>query len=616
MALTPFLWGRNGQKLTPEQVAREREAASVMAKGAVDFSPVGHWSQGLGRVVQGLMAGYDMRNADRAEQEGMQAADDVVAALLGPGASSFVPQPALLDAAGIPDVNVPRVPVGPHSSDPRRDVSGAFAGSAAASGQNFPMSLVQSESGGNWQALNNEGYGGRLQFGKDRLADAARAGVIPAGMTGAQFSQLPPEAQQAVEQWHFADIDRQAERMGLNSYIGQTVAGIPITQDGIRAMAHLGGIGGAAKFLQSGGQYNPADSNGTSLADYAIKHGGRGGVASIGGAGAPSATGVSPVVAALMQASSNPWVQQKYGPVIQALMGQEMQRQNAAYEQQLRQQDPMYQAQLARLTAPAPVDPWAGVQEINGQLVQMTPQGPQVIGDYRTAEAPYQTVSGETAAALGLDPKNAYNVSPDGKITQIGGGGVTVNMGGEGQRMGGIPSGYTAVEDPSNPSGFRLEAIPGGPAAAEAQQVAGEQASAVAQADQILSSIDGILNDPALEGATGWMSWRQRIPGTESYRFGTRARQLEGQAFLQAFEALKGGGAITEIEGQKATQAIGRLDTAQSAEDYRAALKDLRSVVSNAKIRASGGTVQEPLALPSEAQRQRLRFNPETGDFE
>lgn len=349
MALLPklesFIWGKDGRALTPEQVARERELAAMKSARSVDTSPVGHWSAGAARMVDALAGVLGERRAGRAEQEGMQAADDVVAALLGPGASAFSPQAAPLDAGGIPDVNVPQVPVGPHSSDPRQDVSGAFSGSAAASGQNFPMSLVQSESGGNWQALNSEGYGGRLQFGKDRLADAARAGVIPAGMTGAQFSQLPPEAQQAVEQWHFADIDRQAERMGLNSYIGQTVAGIPITQDGIRAMAHLGGIGGAAKFLQSGGQYNPADSNGTSLADYAIKHGG---VTPIGGAGVPSATGVSPVVAALMQASSNPWVQQKYGPVIQALMGQEMQRQNAMFDQQLRQQDPMYQAQLAK----------------------------------------------------------------------------------------------------------------------------------------------------------------------------------------------------------------------------------------------------------------------------
>lgn len=40
-------------------------------------------------------------------------------------------------------------------------VAGAFQGAAAASGQ-FPQSLIQSESGGNWNALNSEGYGGRL----------------------------------------------------------------------------------------------------------------------------------------------------------------------------------------------------------------------------------------------------------------------------------------------------------------------------------------------------------------------------------------------------------------------------------------------------------------------
>ena len=44
----------------------------------------------------------------------------------------------------------------------------------------------------------------------------------------------------------------------------------------------------------------------------------------------------------------------------------------------------------------------------------------------------------------------------------------------------------------------------------------------------------------------------QKIPGTGSKRFGTRAAQLKGQAFLQAFEALKGAGQITEMEGAKA----------------------------------------------------------------
>lgn len=106
----------------------------------------------------------------------------------------------------------------------------------------------------------------------------------------------------------------------------------------------------------------------------------------------------------------------------------------------------------------------------------------------------------------------------------------------------------------------------------------------------MISSIDGILNDPALDFATGWLEWTQNIPGTGSKRFGARAQQLEGQAFLQAFESLKGGGHITEIEGQKATQAIGRLSTAQGPEDYRTALMELRGILDLGMQRKSGNS--------------------------
>lgn len=108
----------------------------------------------------------------------------------------------------------------------------------------------------------------------------------------------------------------------------------------------------------------------------------------------------------------------------------------------------------------------------------------------------------------------------------------------------------------------------------------------LAQADNMLGTIDGILNDPALDASTGWLSWMQNLPGTDQYRFGQRALQLQGQAFLQAFESLKGGGQITEVEGVKATQAIGRLSTAQSPEDYRAALEELKGLINAAKERA------------------------------
>lgn len=135
------------------------------------------------------------------------------------------------------------------------------------------VGLVGSESRGIYGALNSEGYGGRLQFGTDRLADAAAAGIIPRGTTGAQFSQMPPATQDAVEAWHFADIDRQATAAGIDRYIGQTIGGVRINQNSIRAMSHLGGVAGVRRFVETGGRYNPADSNGTKLSDYGQRFG-------------------------------------------------------------------------------------------------------------------------------------------------------------------------------------------------------------------------------------------------------------------------------------------------------------------------------------------------------
>jgi hypothetical protein len=81
---------------------------------------------------------------------------------------------------------------------------------------------------------------------------------------------------------------------------------------------------------------------------------------------------------------------------------------------------------------------------------------------------------------------------------------------------------------------------------------------------------------------------------------------LNGQAFLQAFESLKGAGQITEIEGTKATQAIGRLDSAQSAEDYQQALTELRDLLMLGASTEPGGAVARanpasPAAPPAAA---------------
>lgn len=305
--IAPFLWGAGGSKKTPEQVAREREIAAALMQGGMDYSPVDHWLQGAARASQGLVGGLKDTWANEAEQEGIASARNKfgpqIAALLGGGSMPGSP-------------SIPTTAVGAATDMGTGD---------------FLDSLVASESGGNWNALNDEGYGGRLQFGDARLADAAAAGIIPAGVTGADFSMMPPEVQQAVEQWHFADIDQQAANMGLNQYFGQTIAGVPITPESVKAMAHLGGIGGVQKFIASGGQYNPADSNGTRLSDYGARFG--------GAAGSPGAS-ASPAAGALIaEALSDPWAMQTYGPVVEALFGQQMQQQDPRYQQQLRQGD-------------------------------------------------------------------------------------------------------------------------------------------------------------------------------------------------------------------------------------------------------------------------------------
>lgn len=141
--------------------------------------------------------------------------------------------------------------------------------------------LTANESGGNTAAENNAvgsggkvGHFGLLQFGQDRLADAKAAGVIPKDMTPQEFSDSGAETQNKVADWHFADIDKQAETAGLNNYFGKVIKGVVIDRDAIRGMAHIGGIGGVKKFISTNGEYDKADVNGTKISDYGKKFGG------------------------------------------------------------------------------------------------------------------------------------------------------------------------------------------------------------------------------------------------------------------------------------------------------------------------------------------------------
>jgi uncharacterized protein involved in exopolysaccharide biosynthesis len=166
-------------------------------------------------------------------------------------------------------------------------------------------------------------------------------------------------------------------------------------------------------------------------------------------------------------------------------------------------------------------------------------------------------------------------------------------------------------------------------AEAEAQKQAGD-ARGKAQADlpgvmsnaqNITTYIDGVLNDPNLDGMIGYSGYLPNV-SPQAKALQAKINQLSGQGFLIAFQNLKGAGAITEMEGKKATESLSRLqEMVQSGADYRQALKDFKAEVQRmvelAKTKASGGAApaQAPSAQGGTPTR-RMKFNPETGVIE
>lgn len=133
---------------------------------------------------------------------------------------------------------------------------------------------------------------------------------------------------------------------------------------------------------------------------------------------------------------------------------------------------------------------------------------------------------------------------------------------------------------------------------------------AVQQGEQTIKLVDDLLNAPGFKQAVGAsrLLGVQNIPGTAAKDFDIRLDQLKGQQFLQAFETLKGGGAITEVEGKKATDAIARMNASGGEEEFKKAAREFQSVIKAGVERAKrnqGNVTQSPAAPAA----NRMRFD-------
>jgi hypothetical protein len=144
---------------------------------------------------------------------------------------------------------------------------------------------------------------------------------------------------------------------------------------------------------------------------------------------------------------------------------------------------------------------------------------------------------------------------------------------------------------PASPQRTGVPVPPPVPPGVTPQKWSEQQAPQLAKAIEAVSTATPTFDDaiktlrlarehPGREWGVGAASsLATKVPGTDAYGFGKIMDQIGGKNFLTAYQQLKGGGAITEIEGTKAEQAQARLSTAQNKKDWDAAMNDLETAL-------------------------------------
>lgn len=220
--------------------------------------------------------------------------------------------------------------------------------------------------------------------------------------------------------------------------------------------------------------------------------------------------------------------------------------------------------------------------EVGGRLVRIGPDG--------KAEEVYASPDG-AAGASEYGTTIQYAQMPDGTVK-----GFVVSKGGTTKDID--PGGGATLLGPEGIAAAKARGTTGGKTLMEAKAALPK---AIEQASTILGQLDALETDPDLGRMVGPVQGRLPNLTGAANRVQSKLDQITGGAFLQAFQMLKGGGQITEIEGKKATDAITRLGNLRQDEPaFRAAINELRTIARNGAIRARVAAGELPESALSE----------------
>jgi hypothetical protein len=107
-------------------------------------------------------------------------------------------------------------------------------------------------------------------------------------------------------------------------------------------------------------------------------------------------------------------------------------------------------------------------------------------------------------------------------------------------------------------------------------------------------------------GTTIPFEYKPFTSGTPGADFKSYYDQVQGGAFLESVQRMRGTGAITEIEGTKATAALLRASKAQTPDAFRSAMSEFRNIIQTGMDNSS-----------AKAGKGRIpTYNPATGRVE
>jgi hypothetical protein len=250
----------------------------------------------------------------------------------------------------------------------------------------------------------------------------------------------------------------------------------------------------------------------------------------------------------------------------------------------------------------------------------------------------FQLLPAEEVARLGL-PAGSYQRGADGKITQIGSGGQTINVNtGAGEpQIGTIPQGFMLVEDATIPEGRRMVPIPGGPEDRSGSTAAGTELQAAGSSNvlDVLTDLKkGIEESPRL--TTGfWGNILSQVPGSAAYDIEATSRTIKANLAFDALSAMRAasptGGALGGVSAPELAlleSQIASLDLGQSTPQILASIERIENQYTRilnkayetgdpAELdRVLGGRPEFVQVAETPASRTRLRYNPETGTFD